>query len=97
MRFALVDTPNYLDVGIERCDPIGIDYGLWGCPPASGRTEYTCSGQVQKPCQFSWGAGNHIGNQVIIDCSQTSENTYAGRPELNSTSVWGYDRITAYY
>lgn len=95
-KYALVDVPDVQAVGIERCDQLGYDYGgVWGCPPGSpGSLEYTCAGQISKPCSFSWGAGSHLGNTVVVDCSTTSQTTTDGN---TTTSQSGWQNVTLYY
>ena len=96
-RFAEVEVPDFKSVGIERCDPL-MDYsGLWQCQPSTESIQYTCEGLVAKPCMFSWGAGNHRGNTVIVDCGSETQNIYAQRPELNSTTRYGYESVSLFY
>jgi hypothetical protein len=95
-RFAEVEVPDFKSVGIERCDPL-YDNGLWQCLPSTGGTQYTCTGLVAKPCSFSWGAGNHRGNTVIVDCTSETQNTYARNPESNHTTLSGYESVWLFY
>lgn len=95
-RFAEVEVPDFKSVGIERCDPLS-DNGLWQCPPSTESLQYTCEGLDAKPCTFSWGVGTHRGNTVIVDCTTETQNTYAQRPELNSTTRYGYESVSLFY